>query len=153
MSRNVKRRLTMPSGKERPAIVSDELESFSKKLHYALIDRDMTQSDLARIVYGGATRVDNRGYDTVVGRDRISSYCRGKAMPEPRMLQKIADALGMKTEELAPNLAASAIERELPEIQITAAAGHHETVLLKVNKLVPLYLAAEIAKMLSDKPK
>lgn len=149
MSRNVKRRLVTPD--KRPAVVTDELETFAKKLHYALIDRDMSQSDLARIVYGGATRVDNRGYDTVVGRDRISSYCRGRAMPEPRTLQKIADALKMPIEELAPNLAASTIEKEKPEIQITAVAGHHQTVLLKVNKLVPLHLAAEIAKMLADK--
>lgn len=147
MSRHVKRRLS-PTGPQ--TVIADELETFAKNLHYALIEKNMNQSDLARIVFDGQTRVDNRGYETVVGRDAISRYLRGKNMPDPRTLQRIADALDKSVEELAPSAAASAIERENPEVEIKVIPGHHETALLRINKLVPLTLAAEIATMIAN---
>lgn len=147
MSRNVKRRLSPTS--EPTTVVSDDLETFARRLHYALLDRDMSQSDLARKVWG-QTRTDARGYETVVGKDRISSYINGKQMPEPKTLKKIADALKMKPEDLAPDLAASAIERGSPEVEMKLMGGHTDKALLRVNKLLPLSLAAEIIKMISD---
>ncbi|WP_322893490.1 MULTISPECIES: helix-turn-helix transcriptional regulator [unclassified Yoonia] len=39
-----------------------------------------------------------------LGRDSISLYIRGKNLPGPRNLKKVADALGVKVNDLAPEL-------------------------------------------------
>lgn len=124
-----------------------ELERFARKLHEAMVSKGWSQSDLAAEVWGRST--DTRGYKVAKGRDRISVYLQGKSVPDPKNLQKIADVLGMKVDELAPDITASAIEKENPEIAMTAIAGHPDKVFLRVNKLVPLELAAQIISMLS----
>jgi transcriptional regulator with XRE-family HTH domain len=123
-------------------------EEFSRRLYKALLDRQMSASDLAREVWG--TYTDKRGYDVARNRDRISQYLKGQSLPEQRNLVRIAEILGMKPEDLAPEIAGSIVERENPEIAMTAIAGHTDKVLLRVHKLVPLPLAAKIIQMLSD---
>lgn len=148
MSRQIKRRA--PSGvKASPPVVSDAVEAFGKRLHNLLIDRGMSQSDLARLVFG-ETRPDNRGYEVVVGKDRISSYIRGKTTPTPGTLKKIADALKMTPEELAPDLAAESVANANPEILISTLAGHHNMALLKINKLVPMKVAIQITNLIAE---
>lgn len=80
------------------------VKEFGRRLEQALRDRDMSQSDLARMVWGGQTRVDSRGYEAPVGRDRISAYVNGTNAPDPRTLDAIAGALGVPVSELAPGL-------------------------------------------------
>ena len=126
-----------------------ELERFARKLHEAMINKGLSQSDLAAEIWGRTT--DARGYDVAKGRDRISVYLQGKSIPDPKNLTKIADVLGMKVEELAPDITASTVEKENPEIAMTAIAGHADKVFLRVNKLVPLEMAARIISMLSEK--
>jgi len=146
MSRNIKRRISDP-GSEVP-IVSSNYEEFARRLDNKLRDLGWSQSDLARKVWNNETRTDNRGYEAVVGRDRISAYCRGKAMPEPATLRRIAEILNMDPVDLAPDIAAATIEKENPALQITMVAGRSDKCLLRVNRLMPLSIAVEIAKLI-----
>lgn len=148
MSRSPRRLL--PSTGGRTHYEKLELEQFARKLHEAIVSRGMSPSDLAAEVWGRTT--DARGYSVAKGRDRISVYLQGKSVPDPKNLLKIATVLGMKVEDLAPDVTASAVEKENPEIAMTAIAGHHDKVFLRVNKLVPLELAARIISMLSGLP-
>lgn len=63
-------------------------QEFGQRLYKALLDKNWSQSDLARAV------------DT--GRDSVSKYVRGLQMPEPPMQEKIAKALGLHPEDLFP---------------------------------------------------
>lgn len=126
------------------------MESFGDRLRRILLERRMSQSDLARLVWN-ETRTDNRGYDVVVGKDRISAYVNNHAAPEPRTLQMIAAALKMSVEELAPELvSAHNANATPPAIKIEALAGHTDKVLLQVRRLVPLSYAVRIAEILSE---
>lgn len=150
MSNNVKRRLPKrPKGDIPPAVINEEVEEFARRLNMALRERRMSQSDLARKVWNRMT-VDNRGYQVVWGRDKISAYVNGKIMPEPQTLTDIADALGVPEEELAPNLTADAIEREHPEVLLQFAQGHSDKALLRIRKILPLEIATEIVKLIND---
>ncbi len=148
MAKNVKRRLSKTDST--PEVFGSDVETFAHRLHHALLDKGWSQSDLARKVWGGETRIDSRGYEAVVGRDRISQYCRGKAMPAPATLKKIAQELDVTTEYLAPNLTASAIEREVSALKIEMAPGHRNRCLLRINRLVPLSIAVQVAKLIEE---
>lgn len=125
-----------------------ENEHFARVLNKRMLELGMSQADLARAAFGETT--DNRGYTVARGRDRISSYLHGKSLPDPVNLQKLADALGMSPESLAPDITAATVDRENPEVALTAIAGHSDKVLLRVNKLVPLALAAQIVTLISN---
>lgn len=146
MARATKRLL--PPGAGQTPVERIETEQFARRLHKLMLDRGMSQSDLARKVWGKTT--DGRGYDVAKNRDRISVYLRGQSYPDPVNLSKMADALGVPVEELAPDAVASAVERENPEVQMTAIAGHSDKVFLRVNKLVPMTVAAQIISLLSE---
>jgi transcriptional regulator with XRE-family HTH domain len=141
-------RRLLPASAGRTQVEKLELERFARKLHEAIVSRNMSPSDLAAEVWGRTT--DSRGYSVAKGRDRISVYLQGKSVPDPKNLAKIAEVLGMKVEELAPDITASTVEKENPEIAMTAIAGHADKVFLRVNKLVSLELAARIISMLSE---
>lgn len=130
--------------------MAKNLESFGDRLRRILIERNMSQSDLARLVFN-ETRTDNRGYDVVVGKDRISAYVNNRQTPEPKTLKLIAEALKMDPAELAPELV-SALNRNSagPTILIEALSGHTDKVRLQIHQLVPRRIAARIMEILSE---
>lgn len=143
----VNTRRTVPPGGGRTGLEVMQMASFARKLHEAMTRRGITQSDLARMVWGETT--DSRGYKVARNRDRISQYLSGASVPETHNLQKLADALSMDVAELAPDLTASALDRSKPEVAITAVAGHLDRVHLVVNKLVPLTVAAQVVALIA----
>ena len=150
MSNNAKRRMEpkRPLGKTPAPLIHDEREEFGKRLYQALLDADMSQSDLAREVFN-ETRIDpTTQYEVVVGRDRISQYVKGRQFPEPRTFKKICEVLGKKPEELAPTMVGSTIERESPSFEIKMIGDRIDAVLLRINKIVPLALATKIGEMI-----
>jgi transcriptional regulator with XRE-family HTH domain len=147
MSKNYRRSLGPGDGDT--SVVTDRMAEFSKRLHYALLRAQMSQSDLARLVWN-ETRTDSKGFEQVVGRDRISAYVNKKALPSPITLKKIADALDMDVHELAPNLTAAAVEKDDPSLEMKMIEGHPDKVLLRVNQLVPLSVAAKIIAMIDE---
>ena len=151
MSRNVRRRLTLPGEEQAapPAIVKDELEEFSKRLNHHLISKGWSGSDLARAIWG-ESRPDSKGYLQVRGKDRASAWLRAKSYPDPKHLAAIARVLNVTPEELAPNLAGKAIAQTAPEIEMKMIAGHSDKVMLRVYKLVPLKVAVQVIGLLGD---
>jgi transcriptional regulator with XRE-family HTH domain len=76
-------------------------KEFARRLQAALNAKKWSQSDLARATFG--SHVDKAtGYTVATGRDRISAYLQAKSLPEPKTAQKLADALGVKVDELMP---------------------------------------------------
>ena len=125
-----------------------EMETFARRLHQVMLEKKISQSDLARRMWGSTT--DSRGFNVAKNRERVCIWLKGKSYPDQINLQRLADTLGMKIEELAPDMVAGAVERENPEVQFTMAAGHSDKVYLRVNKLVPMALAAKIVTLLSE---
>lgn len=158
MSKSPRRRLPPAAG-----LTSEEKlvhESFARRLHKAMLEKGMSPSDLATAVWGRQELKDKRG-NTVYksdgkpataarNRDRVGVYLKGAGFPDPKNLSKIAKALGMKEEELAPEIAGAAVEREVPDLSMVAVAGHHDKVLLRVNRLVPLDIAIKVLNIITE---
>jgi transcriptional regulator with XRE-family HTH domain len=148
MSYNPTRRLP-PSG-GRTGIERLELQEFGRKLQGLLNAKGMSKSDLARLIWGETQ--DSRGRTVARNRDRISQYVAGRGFPEPQNLARMAEALDVPVEELAPDIVASTVDREDPAIQMTAVAGHMDKVYLRVNTLVSMTVAAQVIGLLSGDP-
>lgn len=148
MARNIKRRLA-PTGEKVPEALVSDVSTFAKRLHSELQSRNWSQSDLARRVWG-EVRKDGRGFDQIVGRDRISAYINKGVQPEPRTLQKIAEVLGVPVADLAPDITLRTVAKEEPALEIRMIAGHADKVLLRVSRLVPLAVAAKVALLLEE---
>jgi transcriptional regulator with XRE-family HTH domain len=129
-----------------------ELEQFANRLQQLRTDRGWSQSDLAREVWGDTT--NRSGRKVAKNRDRISTYEMGKSWPDPHNLVKLANALGVTPEELAPDIVGSTVERQNPEFAIVGVAGHRDKVHLKINTLVSFDVATKIMQLLkqSDEP-
>tara|TARA_R110002020_G_scaffold73888_3_gene189496 strand:- start:10403 stop:10750 length:348 start_codon:yes stop_codon:yes gene_type:complete len=115
-----------------------------------MTNKGYSQSDLAREIWGVVR--DKRGYEVAKNRDRISAYLRGKAVPDPANMKKLADVLGVTPEDLAPEITAGTIDRENPEIALTAVSGHADKTHLVVNKIVPMTTAIKVLGLLDDTP-
>jgi transcriptional regulator with XRE-family HTH domain len=124
-----------------------ELEEFASRLQHLRNAKGWSQSDLAREVWGEMENASGR--KVARNRDRISTYEMGKSWPDPHNLTKIAEALGVSPEELAPDITGSAVERQNPEIALIAVAGHSDKVHLRINKLVSFGIATEIMGLLN----
>jgi transcriptional regulator with XRE-family HTH domain len=122
------------------------MEQFANRLYQLRNEKGWSRSDLARKIWGETTTRDGR--KAAKNRDRISVYEMGKQCPDPHNLAKLAKALGTTPEELAPNITASTVERQNPEIALVAVAGHTDKVHLKVNKLVSMNIATMIIQLL-----
>ena len=130
----------------RTRVMQMELEAFASKLQHFRTEKGWSQSDLAREVWG---EIETRaGRKVAKNRDRISTYEMGKSWPDPHNLTKIAEALGVPSEELAPDITASTVDRQNPEFAMTVIAGHSDKVHLKVNKLVPWNIATMVSQLL-----
>jgi transcriptional regulator with XRE-family HTH domain len=111
-------------------------QEFSRRLYNMMLQRNMSQSDLARAAG--------------LGRDAISTYINAKVFPEPKSLAKVARALGVEPHELLPNTLISAIDSEVPALEIKQAAGHPDKVWIRVNQLVDRRTAAKIFDALNS---
>ena len=77
---------------------------FGKRLQEAMLNKGWNQSELAR----------NAG----IGRDNISSYIRGIAMPGPLFLNKIASALDVEPNKLLPSRAMPSVDQVVPALDV-----------------------------------
>lgn len=109
-----------------------ELKMFSRRLWRLMVHKGWNQSEFAR--------------QSGVGRDIISGYVRAKHLPDPPHAKKLAEALGVKVEELFPSAneapAAAAAQRELPPIELRAT-GEGKAI-VQLNLEVPMEVALEM---------
>jgi len=97
-------------------------QEFGRRLYDQLLKQRLNQSDLAR--------------KSGLGRDSISQYVRGRSVPTPQNLEKIAEALSIEPDDLFPNYAAQAISIEDPTFQLRAVDGDSSQMWLTINQRV-----------------
>ena len=103
------------------------LWKFMRKMRY-------TQSDLARA--------------SDMGRDSISQYVRGRSVPNPKNLAKLAAALNIEEDVLFPNYDAQANAAENPTVEIKSIEADAENFWLRINMKVPAEKALKVMQIL-----
>lgn len=128
----------------RPLTTRDEVRvEFSKRLSEQLTARGWNQSDLAR----AAAKFMPAGKE--FGRDKVSHYIRGRAMPTPASLHAMAQALGVEPVSLLPEGAVpSSTSRVLPKLEIRDMDDG--TVWLKINRAVSKAAAIKIQQVIME---
>lgn len=107
-------------------------EDLARKLRLALHTREWNQSDLARAA--------------ALPRELISSYVTGRAFPTTRSLRRLAEALQLKIEELAPPAPGMFQWEPPPTMEITGLANGMARI--TVNTVVPIGVALEIGRLI-----
>lgn len=111
-------------------------QQFGKRLYKLMIAKGWHQSELAR--------------QSDLPRDSVSVYVRGKSLPTPQSLQKLAEALGVSAEELLPNQIEGAIDEDAPAFELRASPNRPAVAWLRVNRLVSMTTALKIGEILKD---
>ena len=110
-------------------------QEFGRRLYDQLLKQRLNQSDLAR--------------KSGLGRDSISQYVRGRSVPTPQNLEKMAEALGIEPDDLFPNYAAQAIAIEDPTFQLRAVDGDSSQMWLTINQRVSTATAMAVMAALN----
>lgn len=118
---------------------------FSDRLAQVRKAKGWSQSDLARLIWGVTTT--SAGHEVAKNRDRISAYESGRAKPNADNLERVAEAVGLSVEELAPDLVVDDVfANPDPRMDIRLGADGH--VYIRVNARTTLSVANKIADML-----
>lgn len=130
----------------RAPMAPDEIakRGLSRKLVETMMERDLKQADIAAAVFGRDPKTKR-----AKGRDSVSQWVRGRSLPEPRNLQKLADFLEMKKDELVPPSAFSRQAHEDPAVELRQVAGEPGMAWLRVNRACSTAAAAQILDILN----
>lgn len=122
-----------------------ERAEFGKRLRALMLNKGWNQSELSR----RAQEKLPDGSERRLGRDIVSLYIRGKAMPGPIHLAALAQALDVTPGDLIagggeppPSMA--------PKFAMRQIDGDPDSVLLQVNQRVSMDAALAIANLLRD---
>lgn len=110
-------------------------QEFGKRLFALMLEKGMNQSDLARA--GG------------LGRDSISTYIRGRSVPTPQNLERLAAAVGVSSADLYPNYDANAAAIEEPLFQVKQINDGSGMMWLHINMRIDAKKAVEIMQILN----
>jgi transcriptional regulator with XRE-family HTH domain len=110
---------------------------FGKRLYALMLEKGWTQSDLSR--------------QAKLGRDSISTYVRGRSVPTPQNLEKLAKALSVTPEELYPNYSANAAAIDEPVFQVKQVNDDSGQMWLTINMKVDAEKAVKVMQILNDK--
>ena len=121
-----------------------ELEKFRAALINGMIAKNLTASDVARLMWG--SHVDKRGYTVAKGRDRMTHILAGASYPNPANIEKLANILGLTPADLA-------IEPDKATDAVTAARARSRATLGgRVTTTDHDALASVLQSALSDNP-
>lgn len=118
---------------------------FARRLARLMGERGWNQSEMSK----RAQQQLPKGSDKKIGRDSISLYVNGKAMPGPIHLKAIADALRVDIVELVPSKGDGGSSGEPPKFMMRAIDGDDGHVMLHINQRVRTEVAVSIAGLLS----
>lgn len=126
---------------------------FGKRLHGLIQERGITQSELARKIWGST--VDSRGVKVARNRDRISQYVNGLVMPSPEVRKKIADALELAVDHLMQGIEAVGSgprvdEAPADDMRMSPVAGEPGMVVLHFHQKLPRPVAMRIMAILAS---
>ena len=110
-------------------------QEFGKKLYRLMISKGWNQSELAR--QAGVTR------------DAVSTYVRGVSLPEPSNLERLAKALGTEAGELLPNHMETAIDNDVPSLELKVSSMDPRVAWLRINRLVSTATCMKVVELLS----
>ena len=116
--------------------------AFAERLQRHLTDQNLTQSELARRLWG--TMTDERGYEVAKNRQLLGKYLKGTIEPRIGTKRAIAKALDVPLAELAPE--SDPLVRPGSGIRMEEVDQTHS--LLEVNLVVPKGTAVEVMKIL-----
>ena len=132
-------------------MTEEDRKAFGRRLRLLLEQKGMSQSDLARLIWG--TTTTRQGHTVAKNRDRIAVWIKGTAFPTQGNLKKVAAAIGVEIADLAPEYLSDAIGKQShPLYSVTKSQGDGDKVFLRVNKLVPETIAAQIIALLAGAP-
>ncbi len=139
----------MPTYTTKPAPLSKEViehsnrtstkEEFAKRLYHAMENKGWTQSQLAR--YAG------------LNRDAVSTYIRGRSMPSPESLNKMAKVLDVKAEDLLPNYFESAVHAQPTRMELKEIHGEDGYMWLKLDMRLPREIAVKVFMLVNEADK
>ena len=104
-------------------------QEFGRRIHRLLLERGWRQAELSR--------------RSGVAKDAISTYINGKVYPSSLNVKKIADAFGVKPEELLPNHTEAAVDSANPSIEVKATPDA-KFAWVRVNRLMTAKAAGAI---------
>jgi transcriptional regulator with XRE-family HTH domain len=111
-------------------------QEFGRRLYSFMMQKEFTQSELARAAK--------------MGRDSISQYVRGRSVPSPKNLAKLADALNVEVDVLFPNYDAQANATEQPTLEMKSVEADADNVWLRINMKVPTLKALEVMRIIKE---
>ena len=109
---------------------------FGRRLYSLMLKRGWNQSKMAR--------------EVGLGRDSISQYVRGRSIPSPTNLDKLAKALNIEPEVLFPNYDAQTNAVEEPTLEMKSIDNDAENMWLRINMKVSAEKALEVLKILKS---
>lgn len=109
-------------------------QEFGRRLYKRMVEKGWKQSELARAAG--------------LPRDSISTYIRGRVLPTDHSLRKLASALGCEPIDLLPNHVESAIDEDMPAVEMRVSPGAPDKAWLRVNQLVSFETAADVIALI-----
>jgi len=131
--------------------VEDEASAraeMGRRIQKLLLEKSWSQSDLARAAFGSTT--DSRRYNVARNREIVSQAIQGKSKPSPLSLQRMAQALGVKPQDLYPAMEREAIESAPANLEFKVSHNDATKGWLKVNRMVTIDQFAKIMAILKD---
>jgi transcriptional regulator with XRE-family HTH domain len=122
-----------PAKEREPEAISNRhlvKAEFAKRLYSKIMERGWTQSEFAR--------------NCDLARDAISTYVRGRSIPSPQALEKMAAVLSVRPEELLPNYYESAHTRQEPTFELRDVPNDEGYMWIKLNMRLPKKVAMQI---------
>jgi transcriptional regulator with XRE-family HTH domain len=121
---------------------------FSRRLQARMIQLGWNQSELSRRATAYLPKpAKGQVQGHSLGRDRISSYIRGKYLPRPDALEAIAKALQCKPADLLPPGGVPSVS-EGPVMEMTSIDGNR--VSIRLNRVVSQRTASAIMGLLAQ---
>jgi transcriptional regulator with XRE-family HTH domain len=122
---------------------------FGRRLQARMIALGWNQSELSRRASAYLPKpAKGQVQGHSLGRDRISSYIRGKYLPRPDALEALAKALGCKPSDLLPAGGVPSVAEEGPLLEMRSIDG--QRVALRINRVVSLTTATKIIALLEQ---
>lgn len=116
---------------------------FSEKLQQLMAERDLTESDLAKRIWG--TMKDEKGNTVAVNRQALNKYLRGTVVPRRTTLRKIAKALGVPDASLI--FQNDPLDRVGSGLLVSRIDNRNSR--LEVSLVVPSDVAADVVQQLA----
>jgi transcriptional regulator with XRE-family HTH domain len=123
-------------------------QEFGRRLQARMIALGWNQSELSRRATEYLPKpAKGQVQGHTLGRDRISSYIRGKYLPRPEALEAIAKALKCKPEDLLPPEGVPSVVEEGPLMEMRSIDAHR--VAIRINRVVSQQTALAIMTLLA----